>query len=193
MRRICVFTGSNPGARSDYAAAAEKLAGELVARDVELVYGGGNVGLMGTLADAVLGLGGRVTGVIPEALVAREVAHQHLSELRVVSSMHERKAQMAELASGFVALPGGAGTLEETFEVFTWAQLGLHEKPCGLLNVAGYFDPLIAFLDHSVRERFLSDAHRAMLLVENDPKLLLDSFDEYKAPEVDKWIDRDSS
>lgn len=193
MPRICVFTGSSPGARPEYASAAESLAQELVSRNFELVYGGANVGLMGVLADAVLGLGGRVIGVIPESLASKEVAHRGLSELRIVSSMHERKAQMAELASGFVALPGGIGTLEETFEILTWAQLGMHEKPCGLLNVAGYYDRLVEFLEHSVKERFLRDAHRGMLLVERDPKRLLDAFSRYAPPVVEKWLDRDAT
>lgn len=193
MKRVCVFTGSSPGARPDYAAAAERLALELVSRDLELVYGGARVGVMGTLADAVLTLGGLVIGVIPAALVSKEVAHDGLTELRVVASMHERKAQMAELSSGFVALPGGVGTLEELFEVLTWAQLGLHEKPCGLLNVAGYYDGLIHFLDHAVGERFLRKTHRDLLIVEEEPAALLDAFQEYAPARSDKWIDRDSS
>jgi uncharacterized protein (TIGR00730 family) len=191
--RICVFAGSSPGARRDYAVAARDLAEELVSRDLGLVYGGANVGLMGTLADTVLELGGHVIGVIPESLVSKEVAHGRLSDLRVVGSMHERKAQMAELSSGFVALPGGVGTIEETFEILTWAQLGMHGKPCGLLNVAGYYDPLVAFLEHSVRERFLEEVHRTMLLVAECPKVLLDAFDRYAPPEVEKWIDRRQS
>ena len=193
VQRICVFTGSSLGARSEYAVATKNLAEELVSRDLELVYGGANVGLMGTLADTVLELGGHVIGVIPESLVSKEVAHQRLSELRVVASMHQRKAEMAELASGFIALPGGVGTIEETFEIFTWAQLGMHTKPCGLLNVAGYFDQLVAFLEHSVRERFLKEVHREMLLVEEDPKILLDAFNQYASPKVEKWIDRNQN
>lgn len=189
-KAICVFTGSSPGARGDYAAAAISLAEELVARGFDLVYGGANVGLMGTIADRVLELGGRVTGVIPESLVEWEVAHRGLTELRVVSSMHERKALMADLSTGFVALPGGVGTLEETFEVLTWAQLGMHEKPCGLLNVAGYYDPLIEFLQHAVDERFLKEVHRELLMVEDNAEALLDAFASYQAPTVDKWVDR---
>src|ERR671932_40439 len=147
MRRLCVYAGSNAGARPEYARAAEELARELVARGIGLVYGGGRVGLMGVLADTVLAGGGEAIGVIPQALVDREVGHQGLTELRVVGSMHERKALMAELADAFVALPGGYGTWEEFFEIVTWVQLGLHPKPCGLLNVAGYYDPLLALAD----------------------------------------------
>ncbi|MCH2170036.1 TIGR00730 family Rossman fold protein [Myxococcota bacterium] len=191
MQRICVFTGSSVGTRSDYALAARSLARELVSRELGLVYGGANVGLMGILANAVLDLGGHVIGVIPESLAAEEVAHEQLSELRIVNSMHERKAQMAELSSGFIALPGGVGTLEEIFEIFTWAQLGLHRKPCGLLDVQGYFDLLIAFLDHGVNERFLKPEHRGMLLVEQDPGRLLDAFNAYTPPDLGKWIGRD--
>src|SRR5919199_3791597 len=174
MRRVCVFCGSSPGADPAYAAAARRLAEVLVRRGIGLVYGGGSVGLMGVLADAALAAGGEVTGVIPRALQAREVGHAALPDLRVVETMHERKALMAELADGFVALPGGLGTLEEFFEVWTWAQLGIHAKPCGVLNVGGYFDPLLAFLDHAVAEGFVRDAYRAMLLVAAEPAPLLD-------------------
>ena len=173
-----------------YAAAAKVLAEEIVRRDFELVYGGANVGLMGVVADRVLELGGRAIGVIPESLVKWEVAHEHLTELHVVGSMHERKALMADLSSGFVALPGGVGTLEETFEVLTWAQLGMHDKPCGLLNIEGYFDHLITFLNHSVAEKFLKQVHRDLLLVETEAAALLDAFDRFVAPIVDKWVDR---
>ncbi|HZD39243.1 MAG TPA: TIGR00730 family Rossman fold protein, partial [Terriglobales bacterium] len=148
--KICVFTGSRAGIRDDYADAARRLARALVERGHELVYGGGNVGLMGIIADAVLELQGRVTGVIPDALVSQEVAHPGLSDLRIVRSMHERKAMMAQLSDGFIAMPGGIGTMEEFFEVLSWAQLGIHNKPCGLLNVAGYYQKLIEFLDHAV-------------------------------------------
>jgi uncharacterized protein (TIGR00730 family) len=190
VERICVFTGSSPGARSVYADAAVALADEIAARGLELVYGGAQVGLMGVLADRVLANGGRVVGVIPEFLAVKEVAHGGLSELRVVATMHERKALMAELASAFVALPGGIGTFEETFEVLTWAQLGMHQKPVGLLDVAGYYATLIAFLDHAVAERFVKDAHRAMLLVEREPGALLDRMRDYAPPVVEKWLDR---
>ena len=176
-KRICVFTGSRHGSSPEYAAAAEQLGRELVARGYGLVYGGGNVGLMNVVANTVLELGGSVTGVIPSALVSKEVAHRGLTELRVVGSMHERKALMAKLADGFAALPGGIGTMEEFFEVLSWAQLGLHEKPCGLLNIAGYYDPLVSFLDSAVEKDFLKPKHRALMLVEEDPAALLDRFE----------------
>ncbi len=187
MKRICVFTGSYPGAGSDYQTAVQALAEELVSRDWGLVYGGSKLGLMGAMADAVLDLGGHVTGVIPQSLVERELVHPRLSALHTVLSMHERKAQMAELSSGFVALPGGIGTLEELFEIFTWAQLGLHDKPCALLNVGGFYDRLLDFLDHVVEQRFLKEVHRAMLLVAETPQVLLDHFERYEAPTVDKY------
>lgn len=193
LRRVCVYAGSNHGARADYRAAAEKLAGALVGRGLGVVYGGGNVGLMGALADTVLDAGGEVIGVIPEALVAREVAHDGLTELRVVASMHERKATMAELSDAFVALPGGFGTIEELVEVLTWSQLGLHAKPCALLDVAGYYAPLVAFLDHAVTEGFLRPQHREMLVVEQDADALLDRLTAWSPPTVHKWIDRDQT
>jgi uncharacterized protein (TIGR00730 family) len=164
MQRLCVFAGSSPGAQTEYLAAARELGAALVHRSMGLVKGGTRVGLMGALADAVLVGGGHVTGVMPASLVAKEVAHQGLSDLRVVASMHERKAMMNDLADGFIALPGGWGTLEEFFEVLTWAQLGLHRKPCGLLNVSGFFDGLLAFIDHTIDERFVKRENRAMLL-----------------------------
>jgi uncharacterized protein (TIGR00730 family) len=162
---------------------AERLGMALHARRYGLVYGGGNVGLMAVIADAVLDLGGHVTGVIPDALVSREVAHRGVTELRVVGSMHERKAVMAELSDGFVAMPGGIGTMEEFFEVLSWAQLGLHHKPCGLLNVSGYYDPLVAFLDHAVAQDFIKPKHRALMIVEAAPEPLLDRFERL-------WIER---
>ena len=177
MRKICVFTGSRHGLRPEYADAAKSLGRKLVGRGYGLVYGGGNVGLMTAIADMVLEMNGHVTGVIPNSLVSKEVAHLGLSELRIVDSMHERKAVMAELSDGFVAMPGGIGTMEEFFEVLSWAQLGLHEKPCALLNVAGYYDPLIQFLDHAVEQDFIKPKHRALLVVENDASRLLDRFD----------------
>lgn len=170
--------------------AAVELGGALAARGIELVYGGGCVGLMGVLADAALAGGGRVIGVIPHTLMAREVGHRGLTDLHVVDSMHERKAMMAELSDGFIALPGGFGTLEEMFEILTWAQLGLHTHPCGVLNVEGYFDSLLAFLDHSVSEAFVREAHRSMLLVDDSPHRLLDRFAAYRAPTVEKWLQR---
>ena len=190
MRRVCVFSGSSPGADLAYRAAACDLGRRLADRGIELVYGGAHVGLMGALADAALERGGRVTGVIPQSLVDREIAHPGLTDLYVVGSMHERKAQMAELADAFVALPGGVGTLEELFEVYTWNQLGLHAKPLGLFNVRGYFDGLVRFLDHAVEERFVTPAHRAMLLVGEDLDALLDGLAGWEAPAQPKWIDR---
>jgi uncharacterized protein (TIGR00730 family) len=190
MRRVCVFTGSSPGHRDEYRAAACDFGRELAARGVELVYGGAAVGLMGAVADAVLAAGGRVTGVIPEALVAREVAHAGLSDLRVVASMHERKAAMADLSDAFVALPGGWGTLDELFEVLTWAQLGLHAKPCGLLNAGGYFDKLLAFMDHMVDEGFVKPAFRPMLAVSGSAAELLTLLAGYRAPAIEKWVER---
>jgi len=175
--RICVFTGSKTGKRSEYRAAARQAARQLVERGYGLVYGGGNVGLMGVIADAALERGGHVTGVIPDALVSQEVAHRGLSELRVVQSMHERKAVMADLSDGFIAMPGGIGTMEEFFEVLSWAQLGLHNKPCGLLNIGGYYDHLIRFMNHAVDQEFLKPKHRALLLVEEEPDRLLDRFE----------------
>ncbi|HEY7163123.1 MAG TPA: TIGR00730 family Rossman fold protein [Candidatus Binatia bacterium] len=176
--KICVFTGSRIGSRREYGDAARTMAHQLVGRGYGLVYGGGNVGLMGVIADEMLTAGGDVIGVIPDMLVQKEVAHRSLSDLRVVTSMHERKAVMAELAHGFIALPGGIGTMEEFFEVLSWAQLGIHEKPCGLLNTSGYFDHLIRFLDSAVSEDFLKPKHRALVIVDNEPAGLLDRFDE---------------
>jgi hypothetical protein len=177
-RKICVFTGSRHGSRPQYAEAAAALGREIVRRGYGLVYGGGNVGLMTVIADTVLDSGGPVTGVIPHALVSKEVAHRRLSDLRMVGSMHERKAVMAELSDGFIAMPGGIGTMEEFFEVLSWAQLGLHEKPCGLLNVSGYYDRLIEFLDGAVAEDFVKPKHRALMIVEAHPGKLLDCFEQ---------------
>jgi uncharacterized protein (TIGR00730 family) len=188
--KICVFTGSRRGARSDYADAARRVGRELVERGYGLVYGGGNVGLMTEVADAVLGSHGHVTGVIPEALVEKEVVHRGLSELRIVRSMHERKAVMAELSDSFLALPGGIGTMEEFFEVLSWAQLGLHEKPCGLLNVCGYYQPIVQFLDHAVDQDFLKPKHRTLLIVEAEFSRLLDRFEEFIAAHGTRGFDR---
>lgn len=190
MKTVCVFAGSNTGLQAEYAAAARDLGQALVRRQLGVVYGGGRIGLMGALADAVLAGAGHVTGVIPEALKAKEVAHEGLSDLRVVASMHERKALMADLSDGFIALPGGWGTLEEFFEVLTWAQLGFHQKPCGLLNVRGYFDSLLSFLDQSIDEGFVREENRAIVLVASTPDDLLDQFERYVPQTVDKWIDR---
>lgn len=193
MNRVCVFAGSNSGTRAEYFAAAADLGRSLAERGVGLVYGGARVGLMGALADGALAAGGHVTGVMPEALMAKEVAHHGLSDLRVVKSMHERKAMMADLAEGFIALPGGLGTLEELFEVLTWAQLGLHRKPCGLLDIQGYFGGLLAFMDHSVAEGFVKAEHRAMLLVAAGCGELLDAMAAFRPPTVTKWIGRPES
>ncbi|HZQ78383.1 MAG TPA: TIGR00730 family Rossman fold protein [Acidimicrobiia bacterium] len=173
LRRVCVFCGSKTGARPEYAAAARAMGSALAAEGIDLVYGGGQVGLMGLVADAVLGAGGEVIGVIPEHMSGREIAHYGLTELRIVSSMHERKALMYELSDGFAALPGGLGTLEELFEITTWSQLGLHAKPTGLLDVGGFYAPLVAFLDQLVSEGFVSERHRRLLRVAAEPVALL--------------------
>lgn len=193
MERICVFLGSSPGERPQYARAAQRLAEVIVERELTLVYGGSRVGLMGTLADSVLEAGGVVIGVIPDRLFSKETPHNGLTELRVVQSMHERKQVMADLSDGFLALPGGVGTLEEMTEIYTWGQLGLHRKPCALLNIEGYFDHLIEFLDHALQEGFLEGVHRDRLLVGEDPKELLDLMDGYRAPNLGKWLDRSST
>jgi uncharacterized protein (TIGR00730 family) len=190
-QRLCVFCGSSPGRDPAYRAAGEELGEQLVARGWGLVYGGSKVGVMGAVADAVLAAGGEAIGVMPLALVSKEVAHAELTKLEIVSSMHERKQRMAELADGFVALPGGMGTLEEIFEVLTWAQLGMHAKPCGLLNVGGYFDALLEFLARAVAERFVRDVHRDMILVESTPAALLDRVQGHEPLRVEKWLDRD--
>lgn len=187
--RICIFSGSSNGISPEYRIAAAGL-GRLLARNsVELVYGGAAVGLMGTTADAALAEGGRVTGVIPQALVDKEVAHPGLTDLRIVESMHERKSLMANLSDGFIALPGGIGTFEELFEIWTWAQLGSHSKPCALLNVLGFYDRLLEFLDQITEQGFLKTAHREMLLVDEDPKSLLRAMAQYRAPVENKWIE----
>ncbi len=188
MNSLCVFCGSQAGASPTYAEAATAVGRALAGRGWTLVYGGGRVGLMGTLADAALAAGGKVIGVIPAALADRELAHEDLTGLEVVASMHERKARMSALADGFIALPGGIGTLEELFEVWTWSQLGIHPKPCGLLNVAGYYDPLLAFLDRMTGERFLSPGHRALAVVDEEIERLLDRLAAYQPPAVPRWI-----
>ncbi|CAJ37293.1 LOG family protein [Methanocella arvoryzae] len=186
MKRICVFCGSSPGARQEYIDAAREMGRALARRNIGLVYGGGNVGLMGEIATAAVEAGGEVIGVIPKWLVDREVAFTTLKDLRVVNSMHERKALMAGLSDGFVALPGGLGTMEEFFEAATWAQLGIHKKPCGLLNVCGYYDSLMAFLDHSTEEFFVRPENRKMIMMEEDPDRLIDLFESYSPVFVDK-------
>ncbi len=191
VRRVCVFCGSAAGARPAYRRAAARLGEALARRGLGLVYGGGSIGLMGMVADAALAAGGEVVGVIPRRLARKEIAHAGLTRLRVVPSMHARKAMMADLADAFVALPGGLGTLEELTEVLTWAQLGLHAKPCALLDVAGYWRPLIRLLDHAAEERFLRPEHRRLLVVERSPERLLDRLGRWRPPpHVRKWIDR---
>jgi uncharacterized protein (TIGR00730 family) len=183
FQRICVFCGTNAGSGPEYGAAARALGKLLAEEDIELVYGGASVGIMGELADAVHEHGGHVTGIIPQQLVKKEAAHTGIPDLIVVASMHQRKSQMADLSGGFIALPGGIGTMEGFFEILTWGQLGIHRKPSGLLNVAGYFDELIKFLDHAVTEGFLTEEHRATIMVETDPKRLLDRMRAYAPTE----------
>ncbi len=189
MRRVCVFCGSSPGTDPVYLAGARGLAAELVARDLGLVYGGGDIGLMGAVADAVLAAGGEAIGVIPEQLAALEVAHDGLTELHVVHSMHARKKMMFDLADGFVAMPGGLGTFEEILEVLTWAQLGMHGKPCALLDVAGYWAPLVQLLDQAAAQGFVASAHRALLLRDAEPGPLLDAMCASRPRRVPRWID----
>ncbi len=188
LRSVCVYCGSNPGADPAFADAARTLGALLAGRAIRIVYGGGKVGLMGILADAALAAGGEVVGVMPQALIDREIGHDGLTELRIVGSMHERKALMEELADAFIALPGGIGTLEELIEVYTWNQLGLHEKPLGLLNVSGFYDSLAAFLDHAVQERFLRPAHRAVLKVADEPEALLEALAAAEPSPLGKWL-----
>ena len=190
MKRICVYCGSSPGGRPEYIEAARQLGQTLVQHGLGLVYGGGYVGTMGQLAQSVLEAGGEVIGVIPKDLADRELAFAALADLRVVDSMHERKALMADLADGFIALPGGLGTLEEFSEVLTWAQLGHHTKPCGLLNVCQYYTPLLQFLNHAVDEQFIRSEHQAMVMVDDQPDQLLRRFAAYQPPKLDKavWI-----
>lgn len=189
IQRLCVYCGSSPGRDGRYAAAAVAVAEAFVARNIELVYGGASKGIMGVIADRVLELGGKVHGVIPQQLVDKEIAHEGLTKQHVVASMHERKMLMAALADGFVALPGGFGTLEEIIEITTWAQLRFHAKPCGLLNVDGYYDRLLEFLDYACAEGFIPDFNRRMLLADDGIDGLLGRFERYEAPERDKWTD----
>ncbi|MGB5245755.1 MAG: TIGR00730 family Rossman fold protein [Woeseia sp.] len=189
MKSVCIYCASSPGARPEYAVAAEALARALAARDVTIVYGGSSKGIMGRVADAALAAGGRVIGVLPKSLVKKEIGHDGLHELHIVASMHERKAMMSELADGFIALPGGFGTLEEIIETITWAQLGFHSKPCGLLNVSGYFDALRQFMAHAVSEGFIRREHHDILQVAESPDELLAMFDVYTPPTIAKWRD----
>jgi uncharacterized protein (TIGR00730 family) len=193
LRRLCVYAGSNPGVRPDYADAAGVLARAMAERGIGLVYGGGKVGLMGVLADTIMAAGGEAIGIIPQDLFGREIGHTGLTELRVVGSMHERKALMAELADGFVAVPGGIGTLEELIEVFTWSQLGIHAKPVGVLDAAGFYTALDGLLDHMVREGFLRAEHRAGLISDPAPDALLDRLEAWKPVHVHKWLDLEQS
>jgi uncharacterized protein (TIGR00730 family) len=193
MKSICVFCGSSSGTSPIYLEVAQRLGLVLASANITLVYGGASIGVMGALADAALQANGNVTGVIPYMLNKREVVHTGLTDLRVVGSMHERKALMVELADGFIALPGGIGTLEELFEVWTWGQLGVHEKPCGLLNVNGYFNPLLAFIGHMVAQGFLREEHRSLVLVDDDPETLLARLREYRPPKVIKWVEKEDT
>lgn len=191
IKRICVYCGSSPGKNPAYLHAAENLAKAMCERDIGLVYGGAAIGVMGAVANAVLEAGGEAIGVIPKSLAVKEVAHDNLTEQHIVASMHERKAMMAELSDGFVALPGGWGTLEEIFEILTWAQLGFHEKPCGLLNIEAYYDNLIRFLENCFEQEFVNQLCRPMLIEAREPGLLLDHFAAYRAPKVRKWVGED--
>jgi len=192
MKRICVFCGSSAGSKPEYRACAQQLGAELTRRKIGLVYGGGNVGLMGAIADSVLEAGGEAIGVIPEHLMSREIGHNRLTKLHIVRSMHERKALMSDLSDAFIALPGGFGTLEEFCEVLTWSQLGLHAKPCGIVNVLGYYTPLLAMLDHAVQERFLKPQNRALVLARDKPAELLQALEDWRPVHVEKWLDRDT-
>jgi len=193
MKRICIYCGSSSGNQPIYREMAEAMGALLARRGIGLVYGGGNVGLMGIVADAALAGGGEVIGVIPAALADREIAHAGVTDLRVVDSMHTRKALMAELSDAFIAMPGGVGTFEEFFEAVTWTQLGVHRKPCGLLNVGGFYTPLAAFIDQAVTEGFIKPIHRAMIVVDDNPERLLNSLATVKLPDVPKWIRKDET
>jgi uncharacterized protein (TIGR00730 family) len=190
MKRICVFCGSSSGASPAYLETATRLGEIIAARGIGLVYGGARCGLMGAVANAAIGNGGEVVGVIPEALIEKEIAHVGVSDLRIVGSMHERKMLMSDLADAFIAMPGGMGTMEEFCEVLTWAQLGLHKKPCGLLNVEGYYHHLISFFDHAVAERFVKPEHRSLIVIDEEPQRLIERLESYEMPAVSKWIDR---
>ena len=193
MKRVCVFCGSSIGNKPAYADFAIALGQVLAAKKIGLVYGGGNVGLMGVIADAAIAAGGEVIGVIPQALKDREIAHTGVRDLRVVDSMHTRKAMMAELSDAFIAMPGGVGTFEEFFEAITWTQLGLHRKPCGLLNVGGFYTPLVAFIDQAVSEGFIKPVHRRMIVVDDNPERLVNTLTTMDLPDVPKWIKKDET
>ena len=193
MKRVCIFCGSSSGNNPQYREFAEAMGRLLARKKIALVYGGGHVGLMGVVADAVLAGGGEAIGVIPQALADREIAHSGLTDLRVVDSMHTRKALMADLSDAFIAMPGGVGTFEEIFEAITWTQLGVHRKPCGFLNAAAFYTPLIAFIDQAVSEGFIKPAHRRMIVVDDNPERLLDTLAETVLPDVPKWIRQDET
>lgn len=193
MRSICVFCGANPGNDPVYAAGARAMGVEIAQRGLTLVYGGGAVGLMGVVANAALEAGGEVHGVIPRALREKEIGHNDLTRLEVVDTMHIRKARMAELSDGFIAMPGGIGTFEELFEIWTWGQLGIHQKPLGLLNIAGFYDPLAAFLDSTVEAGFLKQAHRAMAMTDTEPATLLDRMGAYVPTPTYKWVEKEET
>jgi len=193
MKRICVYCGSSTGNQPVYREAAVALGAVLASRKIGLVYGGGNVGLMGVIADAVLAGGGEVIGVIPQSLAEREIAHGGVTDLRVVDSMHTRKALMADLSDAFIAMPGGVGTFEEFFEAVTWTQLGVHRKPCGLLNAGAFYSPLALFIDQAVTEGFIKPVHRQIIVVDDDPGRLVDALAQVKLPDVPKWIRRDET
>ncbi|WP_077213481.1 TIGR00730 family Rossman fold protein [Bacillus dakarensis] len=193
MKALAVFCGSSKGASPIYIQEAKKFGEELVKRNISLVYGGSSVGIMGAVADSVLAGGGHVTGVMPDFLDKREVTHRNLTNLIIVDTMHERKAKMADLSDGFIALPGGAGTLEEFFEIFTWAQLGLHQKPLGILNINHYYDPLVALFNHMTTENFLDEKYRSMAIVNDNPGELLDQFAAYTPPSVKTYLHEDQT
>lgn len=188
MRRVCVFCGSNPGTNPLFKSVTQELGRCIAKAKLELVYGGGHVGLMGIVADAVLEAGGKVIGVMPESLLAKEIGHRGLTELKVVKSMHERKALMAELSDGFIALPGGFGTMEEFCEIITWAQLGFHKKPCAILNIDGFYDQLLKFFDKATECNFIKEPHRNLVLVSTSPSELLQKLQGYKHTTLDKWV-----
>ncbi|SDL64427.1 hypothetical protein SAMN05660337_3484 [Maridesulfovibrio ferrireducens] len=190
MKSLCIFLGANPGNDEKYAEAARNMGRELAKRKITTIYGGSDMGLMGILAESALEAGGKVIGVIPDSLVKKNVSHPNLTELHVTESMHERKALMAELSDGFIAMPGGIGTMDEIFEIFTWAQLGFHNKPCGLLNIDGYYDKLLDFLGSVVEEGFLKGVHKDMLLTASSPAGIIDSFAGYEPPVVSKWVEK---
>lgn len=189
MKRLCVFCGSSHGRKPQYREAARQLGREMARRGIELVYGGGNIGLMGEVATAVLAAGGNVIGVLPRSMLERELAHSGIQDLRIVRTMHERKALMAQLSDGFIALPGGLGTFDELFEILTWSQLGIHDKPVGLLDVDDYFGPLWQLFEHSIQEGFVIEGHRSLLLRATDAAGLIDSFASYRSPQRRRWMD----